>query len=638
MSEQVRASESLIGRLGHGKADVGASRESARRRRLTWLAGYLGLVLAWLWWRDVSGHPVDLLGVRAPHLDPLVVVPMIFFGALIAVLVGSTVGAGRSPHVSFRPEQIGVTLADVKGIEPIKEDVLRSLNLFLAHKEFAAEMGGSPRRGLLFEGPPGTGKTFLAKAMANEAGVPFLYVSATSFQSMYYGATARKIRSYFKALRKAAQREGGAIGFIEEIDAIATSRGGVSAATVSSAYNSCGGLVGLPSRYANAATVTLPMISEGTGGVVNELLVQMQSFDEPTGLQRFRGKAVDKVNLLLPPHRALRRPVPPKSNVLLIAATNRAASLDPALMRPGRFDRRLTFDPPAKAGRRVLIDHFLEKKAHAPELDEAGSRDQLAAATNGYTPIMIEHLFDEALVAALRRGERQMSRADVEQARLIEEVGLGQPAAYTDHEARLIATHEAGHTVMAYLVAPERRLEILTIIKRRDALGLLAHGDREDVFTQSKSQLLALIQIAMGGQVAEQMFFGDISTGPGGDLLYATNVAAQMVGVVGMTDTLISYQAVQPGAFGDTNLVGRVLGDEAGRARVDGLLHEQRDVAREILGANRHLVEALRDALLERHELIGDEILDVLVAAGPVRSTATLDLRDSACLPVNVEG
>jgi cell division protease FtsH len=228
----------------------------------------------------------------------------------------------------------------------------------------------------------------------------------------------------------------------------------------------------------------------------------------------------------------------------------------------------------------------------------------------------------------LRRGERAMSRADVEQARLIEEVGLGQPAAYTDHEARLIATHEAGHTVLAHLVAPERRLEILTIIKRRDALGLLAHGDREDVFTQSRKQMLSLIQIAMGGQVAEELFFGDISTGPGGDLLYATNVAAQMVGAVGMTDTLISYQAVQPGALSETNLVGRVLGDEAGRDRVDRLLHEQRDVARAILGANRHLVEALRDALLERHELIGDEIIAVIEAASAAVQPATLDLRD----------
>ena len=167
---------------------------------------------------------------------------------------------------------------------------------------------------------------------------------------------------------------------------------------------------------------------------------------------------------------------------------------------------------------------------------------------------------------------------------------------------------------MAWLVAPQRRLEVLTIVKRRQALGLLAHGDREDVFTRSRNEMLALIQIAMGGQVAEEIFFGDVSTGPGGDLLYATNVAAQMVGAVGMTDSLISYGAVQNVAVIDTNLVGRVLGDPDGPGRVEDLLQQQK-VRAALLDANRHLVEALRDALIERHELVGREITDVLEAA-----------------------
>ena len=172
---------------------------------------------------------------------------------------------------------------------------------------------------------------------------------------------------------------------------------------------------------------------------------------------------------------------------------------------------------------------------------------------------MIEHLFDEALVNALRRGDSAMNRADVESARLTEEIGMGQPVAYTPHEKRLIATHESGHATMAHLVAPHRRLEVLSIIKRRDALGMLAHGDSEDVFTRSRTEMLALIQIAMGGQVAEELFFGDISTGPGGDLSYATTVAAQMVGAVGMGGSLVSLAAVQQGALADSNLVGRVL-------------------------------------------------------------------------------
>jgi ATP-dependent Zn protease len=219
-----------------------------------------------------------------------------------------------------------------------------------------------------------------------------------------------------------------------------------------------------------------------------------------------------------------------------------------------------------------------------------------------------------------------MSRADVERARLVEEVGMGQPVAYTDHERHLIATHEAGHAVTAWLVAPHRRLEVLTIVKRRDALGMLAHGDAEDVFTRSKTEMLGLIRIAMGGQSAEELFFDDISTGPAGDLLYATNVAAQMVGAAGMTDTLISYSAIQGSALSDTNIVGRVLGDSDGRGRVEKILQEQKRFTVALLNENRHLVEALRDALLERHELIGREITDVLSAAA--ESARTIDLRD----------
>jgi ATP-dependent Zn protease len=633
------AASSMLAEVGSGTvsaggADVGAARERSRRRRLTVLFLLLCIPATYLAVRWITGNGVDILSLDAPSIDPMILMPGLFFLVLILALVGSSIGAGRSPHVTYRPEQIDITLDQVKGIDGVKDEVIRSLQLFLAHKAFASEMGGTTRRGLLFEGQPGTGKTYLAKAMAREAGVPFLFVSATSFQSMYYGATARKIRSYFKALRKAARQEGGAIGFIEEIDAIAMARGGLAMTPIPMTSNGatcCGGLEGLPSVYALSATGTVAnrsMTSEGVGGVVNELLVQMQSFDDPTGWQKLRTRFIDLLNLYLPASRQIARPVPPSTNVLVIAATNRADNLDPALLRPGRFDRRLTFEPPGKAGRRELIDFFLERKTHAAELDTDEVRDSLASVTQGYTPVMIEHLFDEGLINALRRGEQQMTRADVERARLVEEVGMGQPVAYTDHEQRLIATHEAGHAVTAWLVAPHRRLEVLTIIKRRDALGLLAHGDAEDVYTRSRSEMIGLIRIAMGGQAAEELFFGDISTGPAGDLLYATNVAAQMVGAAGMTDTLISYSAIQGSALSDTNIVGRVLGDGDGRERVEKILQEQKAYTRALLDENRHLVEALRDALMERHELIGREITDVLTAAEDGRRTVAVDLRD----------
>ncbi|MCW2679077.1 MAG: ATPase central domain protein [Frankiales bacterium] len=627
--------DQLIGAAGSGVldmagADVGRSREGQRRRRWVKLAVGVWLLVTVLWLRaltyDGSGF------VPFPDIDPFLLTIIIFFGLLIGLAFGQQLMAARSPHVMYRPDQITTTLDDVVGIDQVKDDVVRSLNLFLAHKTFRDEMGGSARRGLLFEGAPGTGKTHLARAMAREAGVPFLFVSATSFQSMWYGATAKKIRSYFKALRKEARKEGGAIGFIVEIDAIAMSRGGVASgmtAAFSPLVSGCQGTSCLPSTYAavaSPATVQNGFVSEGTGGVVNELLVQMQSFDDPTGWDRLRGWFIDRINLFRAPDRQLKRPDVVPTNILLIAATNRADGLDAALLRPGRFDRRVTFELPTKSGRRTLLDHFLTKKAHTPELDEPELRDALASVTQGYTPVMVEHLLDEALVNAVRRGDTALTHKDVEKARLVEEVGMGQPVAYTDHERRLIATHEAGHATLAWLTAPERRLEVLTIVKRRSALGLLAHGDREDVFTRSRSEMQALIQIAMGGQCAEELFFGDVSTGPGGDLLYATNAAAEMVGAHGMDGSLVSYAAIQNSSFSDTNIVGRVLADDRGRDAVERLLQDQKKVARQLLSENRHLVEALRDALLEREELVGHEITDVLEAAAA--APRVVDLTD----------
>jgi ATP-dependent Zn protease len=328
---------------------------------------------------------------------------------------------------------------------------------------------------------------------------------------------------------------------------------------------------------------------------------------------------VDTVNLVLPEHRRLERPRSTRADILLIAATNRADALDPALLRPGRFDRRLSFDAPDKAGRREIIDFYLGRKKHDAELDDPERRDALAGVTQGYTPVMIENLMDEALIGAMSRDGGHMVWKDLEQARMLVEVGVGTPVGYTSHEERLIATHEAGHATVAWLVAPQRRLEILTIVKRASALGLLAHGDREDVYTRSRAELAGMLQIAFGGQVAEELFFGDVSTGPSGDLAFATSTAAQMIGAAGMGDSLVSLSAAGGGPFGG-GLVSQVLGDRAAREQVEALLHQQKAVVRGLLSQHRHLVEALRDALLDRHELIGHEITDVLeaaAAAGP---------------------
>jgi cell division protease FtsH len=622
-AERVVVSESAATLFGGGlgvlsarRADVGNDRERRRRRLLAKITFVLAIPTAFLWYRLSIGEPFSIFAV--PHVSMITLLPFIFVLAIVGAVVVPGMVSGRSTHTVYSPEQIDVRLADVVGVDGIREEVVRSLNLFLSHREYTEKMGGRPRRGILFEGPPGTGKTHLARAMAAEAGVPFLFISATAFQSMMYGSSAKKIRSFFKALRKTALREGGVIGFIEEIDAIAGARSGVSAMS----ENSFGaGGAGIGGVIRNRAMVS------GTEGIVNELLVQMQSFEEPTGAQKFANTVTDVVNRLLPAQRQLQKPRPPKPNVLIVAATNRASSLDPALLRPGRFDRQLKFDLPAKASRRELIDYFLTKRSHGAELSDNEHLDALAAVTTGWSPAKLENLFDESLVNAVRRGDSEMNWRDVESARLTAEVGMGAPVAYTAHERELIATHEAGHATLAWLVAPERRLEVLTIIKRGEALGMLAHGDREDVFTRSRTEMRAMMQIAFGGQVAEEIFFGDISTGPAGDLAYATTVAAQMVGAAGMEGSLVSFAAVQDSGFMGTDLVGKVLSDPASRARVEKLLDEQKNITRELMNSNRHLVMALRDALLQREELVGTEITEVLEAAA-VKTPVVIDLRD----------
>ena len=596
--------EKVLGAQG----DVARVREAGRRRRLVRMAIVLALVLDYPLARLLGGHPVvwGLPNLNLPAEWQGMLPSLVLVLLLGSVLVVPMLLMGRSPHTVYRPSEIPVKLDDVVGLGMVKDEVIKTLNLFLAYKTFHDTMGGTPRRAILFEGPPGTGKTFMAKAMAREAGVPFHFVAASSIQSPYFGQTNRKIAKFFTDLRKAARREGGAIGFIEEIDAIAVARAGMKD----------------PEARHDVRTINRGL-GEGFAGVINELLIQLQSFDEPTRGEKLQGWFISKVNRMLPARWEIKKRPPVSSNILIIGATNRASALDPALLRPGRFDRSIHFDLPSRSGRREIIDHYLDKKAHVPELDKDERRDQLAAVTIGYSPVMIEHLFDEALVWSLRAGRGAMEWDDIQKAKLTEEVGLANPIEYTDEERRIIATHEAGHAVVAHLVGVGRKLEVLSIVRRRGSLGLLAHSDTEERFLRNRTELLSQIQIAFGGMAAEELWFGESGTGPGSDLMQATTIAATMVGALGMAGSLVSFQASGGGPL-DSGLVTRVLGDERTRVEVERILDRSKESVRELLDENRHLVEALRDELLLRDELVGDEITGVLEEARLAKTVADI--------------
>jgi cell division protease FtsH len=578
---------SLVGSTLLGtKGDVAAIRERHRLRRLSRLAVVLAAIFAWTVWRQLTDRSL----VPLPHVGATVdkYLPALVLIGILALVFGTQfVGGGASPHVLFRPGDIEIGLDDVVGIDAVKHEVVKTLNLFLGHKRFG-ELGGMPRRGILFEGPPGTGKTYLAKAMAREADVPFLFVSATSFQSHFYGMTGRKIRGFFRALRTYAQSEGGAIGYIDELDAIGAARSGM------------GGARG-----------------EGIAGVVNTLLTEMQSFDVPPRSRRvLRRLFVDPLNRFLAPSFQLRQRRVAAPNVLVIASTNRADNLDPALLRPGRFDRSIHFSLPTRRSRKDIARYYLNKVARDPQMDLEETADKVAGMTAGYTPVAISHIINTALPFALMKGRLGLTIEDLTEAKVEFETGEKDPATtYSDEERRRVAFHEAGHATVAYFLGEGRRLDILSILKRRDSLGMLAHSDAEEHFTRTKGEHEVLIRIAMGGKAAEEFTFGEVSSGPVGDLVAATRIAAQMVGACGFGASLVSMAADDVASVFSEGLVSKVLGDKAMRDDVEKLLKEAYAEAKAVLERHAPVLSTLADALIERGELIGSEIIEVIESA-----------------------
>ena len=557
------------------QVNASANRERKRQRRLTNLVIVLGVPLAWFWYRELSGHPlrpgIPPIIRNSPELALLAVMLLLITGMMLIPMMSS----GRSPHTMLRPSVSTFRLSDVVGADATRREAIDTLNLFLNHETFADEMGGSPRRGVLFEGAPGTGKTYLAKAIAAEAEVPFLFVSASEFQSHFFGMTNRKIRQFFKALRQAARAEGGAIGFIEEFDAIGMARAGMGSG-----------------------------MREGAAGIVNELLVQMQSFDLPTGWGKFKSKMIDRINLLLPPAKAIPRPKLKAANVLVFAATNRADALDPALMRPGRFDRTIHFDLPPRTDRIAIADYYLKKKSHDQSVSAVGIADRTA----GYSPVRIERLLDEALIIALRDGRKALTVPDLVEAQLITEIGLAQDVGYHPEERRRIAIHEAGHAVIAVLVG--REVRVASILRRSSALGLVAHDDGEERHLRTPSELRDLIVVALGGRAAEIQEFGEASTGIASDLAAATDIAAQLIGLVGAGDSLLSLEAAQMHMAG--NMAAKVFADERSRVQADEMLNAAADRSACMLLEHRTALLAVADALCQYDELAGDVVHEIV--------------------------
>ncbi|HYX79144.1 MAG TPA: AAA family ATPase [Actinomycetota bacterium] len=532
--------------------------------------------------KDALLHPgASLAGYRSlvVYLIFIAFTGIIYFVAIFWFMA-------RGNDYVIYPGEYDTTFDDVRGQPAAVDSTKEVLRVFQGFKNFK-EMGGYPPHGILFEGPPGTGKTLMAKAIAGATGVPFLYTSGSGFSSMFFGVGNMKVRRLFKKARNMSDKYGGAVIFIDEIDAIAASRGSVSERSA-------------PYRATDRLIVPGGMGMGGGLMGMNELLVQLDGFTVPRGLWRHVRRILFRAT-----------PKVPFYNILVIGATNRAQTLDPALLRPGRFDRKIHVGLPDAEGREDICRYYLAKVRHEP-IDVP----KLSRMTVGYSPAMLKNIVNEALLFALQDGRDALRWDDLWQAKLTEEIGLKQPVKYSQREKEMVATHEAAHAVASYsLERGELQIQVITIQKRESALGLVSTQEVEEMFLRTQKQLLARMQVSLAGLVAEEIWFGQTTSGPSSDLVNATRNAAAYVGLFGMGKSLVSVGAIQPSMM-DGDPISNVLNDRDRRAEVNALLDDCRERVRILLLSKRHVVEGVRDALLEREELIGDEIEALMAELG----------------------
>jgi len=558
------------------------------RRYARWLkrAAWITLIYVGIAFLFLGISPTDALshpGTTLANARPFALQAIILMSFIILQFVAMFWFLARGNDYVIYPNEYDTSFDDVRGQPAAVESTKEVLRVFEGFKDFK-QMGGYPPHGILFEGPPGTGKTLMAKAIAGASGVPFLFATGSGFSNMFLGIGNLKVRRLFKKARVMSDKFGGAVIFIDEIDAVG-SRGAVSDRAVS-----------------DRSTDRIVMGGMGMGGgmgVINELLVQMDGFTVPRGVWRHVRRM------------ALRaKPKVPFYNVLIIAATNRASTLDPALTRPGRFDRKIHVGLPDGEGREDILRYYLAKVRHEPI-----NYTKLAAMTVGYSPAALKNIVNEALLFALQDGRDALRWDDLWQAKLTEEIGLKQPVKYSPREKAMVAVHEGAHAVASYaLEREELQIQVVTIQKRESALGLVSTQEIEEMFLRTQKQLLARIQVSLAGLVAEEIWYGQTTSGPSSDLVNATRNAAAYVGVYGMGRSLISAAASGVGAYGEpADPISRVLSDPERRKEVDAILNDCRDRVRNLLLKKRAVVEGVRDALLEREELVGDEI-EVLMA------------------------
>jgi cell division protease FtsH len=451
-----------------------------------------------------------------------------------------------APHFkTITADRPTTRFTDVAGVDEAKEELAEIVEFLRAPDKFVA-LGARVPRGVLLVGPPGTGKTLLARAVAGEAGVPFIAASGSEFVELYVGVGASRVRTLFQE----ARRQAPCIVFVDEIDAVGRRRSG-----------------------------SVGVSHEEREQTLNQILTEMDGFD-------------------------------PRTNIMLVAATNRADVLDPALLRPGRFDRQVMLDLPDARGRlEILTVH-----ARGKPLDETVSLPALARSTAGLSGADLENLLNEAAILAARRGADRIEPEELGEA--LDRVVAGprrRSRVLTDREKLITAYHETGHALVAAALPRADLVQKVSIVSRGMAGGYTRLLPEQDRNMWSKSEFEASIASALGGHVAEELVFGEVTTGPSNDLQRATEMARRMVTEFGMSEQIGPLSLGGPG-YDRSDF--RAYGDDTARQvdlevrRVVALAHAR---ARGILETHRDLLERTARLLLEREVLEAPELDDLLV-------------------------
>jgi cell division protease FtsH len=469
---------------------------------------------------------------------------------------GGLMSFGRSRARRVEASEQHVTFADVAGIDEAKEELSEIVD-FLRNPDKYLRLGGRIPRGVLLSGAPGTGKTLLARAVAGEAGVPFFQMSASEFVEMIVGVGASRVRDLFAQAKQAAP----AIIFIDELDAIGRSRA-AGGANISGGHDE----------------------REQT---LNQILTEMDGFD-------------------------------PRTGVIVLGATNRPEILDPALLRPGRFDRRVSVQPPDRAGREAILKVHTRSVPLAPEVDLAA----LASTTPGMVGADLANLVNEAALNAARQNHERVTNQDFTGA--LERIVLGaeRKVMLSEDDRRRTAYHEAGHAIVGMLTPGADPVRKVSIIPRGQALGVTFSAPDADRFNFDERHLLAQVKVALGGRAAEEIVFGDLTTGAESDIQQLTRIARHMVGRWGMSRaigpiTVIPMDGLSPlfpGASETSEATQRLVDEEV--RRIVETAHKE---VTELLRSHRDKLDSLVAGLLA-HETL-DEI-DAYAAAGLPRNPA----------------